>query len=156
MELLGCLTQEFQKKKSTREGVAVIGDDTGIITIKFREEQLNISNKVGTPLLIRNGIIVMENGHMKLLVDRWGKLTDKLIDADLEGFNFQVRDDVDKSQMEYELIVLNNDDANNHMGNENQSNIHPMQNNNGPFSNHMKMNPMYPRGGRRRGGRGRR
>lgn len=37
--------------------------------------QLELPDVVNTPLLIRNAKIQMEEGHMRLAVDRWGKIS---------------------------------------------------------------------------------
>lgn len=37
--------------------------------------QLELPDVVNTPLLIRNAKIKMEEGHMRLAVDKWGKIS---------------------------------------------------------------------------------
>lgn len=38
-------------------------------------QQLELPDVVNTPLLIRNARVKMEEGHMRLVVDRWGKIS---------------------------------------------------------------------------------
>lgn len=37
--------------------------------------QLDLPDVVNTPLSIRNAKVKMEEGHMRLVVDRWGKIS---------------------------------------------------------------------------------
>ncbi|PHJ22890.1 nuclear factor nf7 [Cystoisospora suis] len=65
----------FPSGRVSREGHVVVGDSQALITLKLVDSQLDLPDAEGSCLLIRNGLITMEEGHMKLLVDRWGKIT---------------------------------------------------------------------------------
>ncbi|KAL8448955.1 hypothetical protein Emag_003807 [Eimeria magna] len=52
----------------------------------------------------------MEEGHMRLIVDRWGKISDARND-DFKDFNFSVCTAKDMSEQEYELVELAESEA---------------------------------------------
>ncbi|PFH38129.1 nuclear factor NF7 [Besnoitia besnoiti] len=120
----------FHSGRTSREGHMVVGDDSAIITLKLVDQQLDLPDAEGTPLLIRNGLISMENGHMKLVVDRWGKIISDIPETEKASFNFTVDSSRDMTATEYELVVLNEEGEGDSM-------------------------PPPGRGGRGRGGRGR-
>ncbi|KFG48520.1 nuclear factor NF7, partial [Toxoplasma gondii VAND] len=120
----------FPSGRTSREGHMVVGDESAVITLKLVDQQMELPDVEGTPLLIRNGLISMEEGHMKLVVDRWGKIISDIPEAEKESFNFTVNSARDMSATEYELVVLKED------GEEGESGA-------------------APGGGRGRGGRGR-
>ncbi|KEP65685.1 UNVERIFIED_CONTAM: nuclear factor NF7 [Hammondia hammondi] len=120
----------FPSGRTSREGHMVVGDESAVITLKLVDQQMELPDVEGTPLLIRNGLISMEEGHMKLVVDRWGKIISDIPEAEKDSFNFTVNSTRDMSATEYELVVLKED------GEEGESGA-------------------APGGGRGRGGRGR-
>ncbi|KAL8438090.1 hypothetical protein ACSSS7_000455 [Eimeria intestinalis] len=89
-----------------KRGTMVVGDDEAIITLKYANgQQLELPDVVNTPLLVRNAKVKMEDGHMRLIVDRWGKISDARND-DFKDFNFSVCTAKDMSEQEYELVDL--------------------------------------------------
>lgn len=94
-----------------REGILVVGDSEGTIMLKLTQDQLNIKDDVGTPMIIRNAKVEMNNGHMILCVNRWGKIETN-VDGD-EDFDFIVQEGNDMSSTEFELVVLDNMPDNN-------------------------------------------
>jgi len=74
----------------------VCGDDSGVVTIRLRPEQLPV--EVDQVLRIQNGKTVMVKGHIHLEVDKWGKVA-KVEDAEA----FEVKTDKDITAVEYEL-----------------------------------------------------
>ncbi|CBZ56069.1 hypothetical protein NCLIV_064950 [Neospora caninum Liverpool] len=100
----------FPSGRTSREGHMVVGDDGAVITLKLVDQQMELPDAEGTPLLIRNGLISMEEGHMKLVVDRWGKIISEIPEAEKDSFKFTVNGARDMSATEYELVVLKDGD----------------------------------------------
>lgn len=92
--------------KTRKEGYLVVGDEQAVVTFKVADQQLELPAAVGQPLLIRNASIAMEEGHMKLVVDRWGKVTADIPEEELSQFPSHVNKGVDMSATEYELVVV--------------------------------------------------
>lgn len=136
-----------------KRGTMVVGDDEAIITLNLEAQQLELPDVVNTPLLIRNARIQMEEGHMKLVVDRWGKISDARGD-DFKDFNFSVCTARDMSEQEYELVELAGSDADTPDGLEGGSSSSIAQG----FSGRGRRGPLMTGRGRAgfRGGRGRR
>ncbi|CDJ65264.1 hypothetical protein, conserved [Eimeria necatrix] len=88
-----------------KRATMVVGDDEAMITLNLEGVQLELPDVVNTPLLIRNAKIQMEEGHMRLAVDRWGKISDARND-DFKDFNFSVCTARDMSEQEYELVHM--------------------------------------------------
>ncbi|KAL8271332.1 hypothetical protein Esti_004771 [Eimeria stiedai] len=93
-----------------KRGTMVVGDDEAIITLNLEGQQLELPDVVNTPLLVRNAKVKMEEGHMRLIVDRWGKISDARND-DFKDFNFSVCTAKDMSEQEYELVELAESEA---------------------------------------------
>lgn len=77
----------------------VVGDETGIVTVRLRAEadaQLSVCTP-GTSLRVQNGTVRMVKGHVCLVIDKWAVL--KLADKTLE---FEVLVSKDVSGVEYE------------------------------------------------------
>uniref|UniRef100_A0A0G4GFD3 Single-stranded DNA binding protein Ssb-like OB fold domain-containing protein n=1 Tax=Chromera velia CCMP2878 TaxID=1169474 RepID=A0A0G4GFD3_9ALVE len=83
-----------------RIGEAIAGDDTGIVTLTLRNEQIDVC-AVGAPIVIRNGKVEMFKGHIRLEVDKWGKIV-----ASEEALEFEVNKENDVSATEYELVPV--------------------------------------------------
>lgn len=75
----------------------VVGDDTGIITSRFHPDQLSHA-KIGNWLRMQNARIGMFKGHIRVEVDKWGKL------ADHEKQDWEVNKSHDVSSTEFELV----------------------------------------------------
>jgi len=75
----------------------VVGDDTGVVTARFLEDQLSFA-KVGKSLRMQNARVAMFQGHIRVECDKWAKL------ADHEGQTFTVDIKNDISSTEFELV----------------------------------------------------
>ncbi|CDJ31161.1 uncharacterized protein EMH_0034910 [Eimeria mitis] len=133
--------------QTIKRATMVVGDDEAMITLNLEGAQLELPDVVNTPLLIRNAKVEMEDGHMRLAVDKWGKISDAR-DDDFKDFNFSVCTTRNMSEQEYELVHMSGgDDANE--GNGGRSGGGP------PFGGRGRNMRGRGRGGFR-GGRGRR
>ena len=74
----------------------VIGDDTGIVTLRLR---MTDACKPGSTLVLRNSRVSMLKGRLRLEVDKWGK-----IHAAETPALFTVNCSKDISAVEYELV----------------------------------------------------
>eukprot|EP01103_Thecamoeba_quadrilineata_P002242 TRINITY_DN12232_c0_g1_i1.p2 TRINITY_DN12232_c0_g1~~TRINITY_DN12232_c0_g1_i1.p2 ORF type:complete len:143 (+),score=24.49 TRINITY_DN12232_c0_g1_i1:24-431(+) len=77
---------------------AVVGDQTGIITLTARNEQINLVVP-GNTIVVRNAKIIMFKGFMRLEVDKWGK-----IENAAEPATFDINESHNMSSVEYELV----------------------------------------------------
>eukprot|EP01102_Stenamoeba_stenopodia_P005654 TRINITY_DN1639_c0_g1_i1.p2 TRINITY_DN1639_c0_g1~~TRINITY_DN1639_c0_g1_i1.p2 ORF type:complete len:148 (-),score=28.18 TRINITY_DN1639_c0_g1_i1:40-483(-) len=93
---------EKQRADGTKIRVAeaVIGDQTGVITLTARNAQIDVLIP-GATLVIRNAKIDMYRGFMRLAVDKWG-----LIKTAPEPATFDVLTTNDLSSVEYELVTV--------------------------------------------------
>ena len=71
----------------------VLGDDTGIVTLRSTEQC-----KPGSTLVLRNSRVSMFRGRLRLEIDKWGKL------ASADSASFSVNCAKDISAVEYELV----------------------------------------------------
>jgi len=123
---------------------AVVGDESGTIVFTVRgKEQIN-KVKEGKHLIIRNAKIEMFKSYMRLAVDIWG-----LIEDDPNQTVKNVKEDVNMSNEEYELVDPNTNDDNA----QNANNNSPSGANNGNAGGGQVTS--RGRRGRGRGGRGR-
>eukprot|EP00922_Rhytidocystis_sp_ex-Travisia-forbesii_P060880 GHVS01090308.1.p1 GENE.GHVS01090308.1~~GHVS01090308.1.p1 ORF type:complete len:579 (+),score=110.08 GHVS01090308.1:136-1872(+) len=99
--------------RRTKFAFLVVGDETGMVTLKAVNEQIDICQlfENESAIVVRNAKIDMSDGHMRLLVDRWGKIANR-VDGDEPSadYEFSVKEDNDMSSTEYELVVLQDDD----------------------------------------------
>jgi replication factor A1 len=79
---------------------AVVGDQTGCITLTARNDQID-ALVPGTTVVVRNAKIDMFKGFMRLAVDKWGSLKR----AEHQE-TYQVKSENNLSQIEYELVDL--------------------------------------------------
>jgi replication factor A1 len=77
---------------------AVVGDETGIVTMSLYGEQASLCT-IGAVLRLQNAHVKMIKGHIRLVVDKWGTM--KAAD---EAESFEVDDKTDFSATEYELV----------------------------------------------------
>lgn len=77
----------------------IVGDETGTIVFTARNEQVEFT-QVGAFLTLRNAKIDMFRGSMRLAVDQWGKV------EKAEGVSFEVKEDNNLSEIEYELVTV--------------------------------------------------
>lgn len=87
----------FSNVRQVRIAECVVGDQTGVIVLTARNEQVDLV-KEGATLILRNAKIDMFRGSMRLAVDRWGRV------EVTEPSNFTVKEDNNLSLVEYELV----------------------------------------------------
>eukprot|EP00921_Rhytidocystis_pertsovi_P001550 GHVQ01002642.1.p1 GENE.GHVQ01002642.1~~GHVQ01002642.1.p1 ORF type:complete len:503 (+),score=89.50 GHVQ01002642.1:130-1638(+) len=100
-------------RKFGKYGALVVGDDSAIIGLRVSADHLELCESLapGMPVVVRNSKIDMSDGHMKLLVDRWGKISTTIDEEDLHEFSFTINESVDISRAEYELVVTDDMDS---------------------------------------------
>ena len=74
---------------------AVVGDETGVITMSLWEDQIDGIHE-GDVLVVNNGYISLVQGHMRLNVGKYG--SKEVIDEDIGDVN----EGLDMSEKEYE------------------------------------------------------
>merc|ERR1712113_586591 len=79
---------------------ALAGDSTGTVIVSIHENQ-NKGLSKGTTFTIQNGSVRMIKSHIRVLVDKWGKL--EATSDELEGEVDQSTEN-NKSATEYELV----------------------------------------------------
>jgi len=77
----------------------VAGDETGIVQVRLKDELADHLD-VGDVLAIRNGRVMISKSHIRLEVDRWGKITKE--DASLVT---EINEENDISAHEYIMKV---------------------------------------------------
>ncbi|CEL94242.1 unnamed protein product [Vitrella brassicaformis CCMP3155] len=95
------LEKDRQDGSKMRIGEAIAGDDTGMVTLTLRGEQIETCQP-GKTIVVRNGKIQMFKGHIRLEVDKWGKI----VQAEEEA-KFEINEGNDVSSTEYELVTIN-------------------------------------------------
>eukprot|EP00922_Rhytidocystis_sp_ex-Travisia-forbesii_P060881 GHVS01090309.1.p1 GENE.GHVS01090309.1~~GHVS01090309.1.p1 ORF type:complete len:582 (+),score=116.24 GHVS01090309.1:137-1882(+) len=143
------LIQDVARRDGRRTKFAflVVGDETGVVTLKAVNEQIDICQRFEneSAIVVRNAKIDMSDGHMRLLVDRWGKIENRVDGDEPSDYDFCAKEDHDMSSTEYELVVLRDEEQ--------------MKRDDGmvvPVGGRRGGDRRGPRGGRmgRRGGRG--
>ncbi len=74
---------------------AVVGDETGVITMSLWEDQANLINE-GETIYVDNGYISLVRGHLRLNVGKYGSI--KKSEEEIEEIN----EDLDMSAEEHE------------------------------------------------------
>lgn len=74
------------------------GDDSGTVVLSLREEQSKGVTS-GSTVTVQNGSVTMVKGHVRVVVDKWGK-----IEQSEEAFEGEVNKDKNVSSTEYELV----------------------------------------------------
>ncbi|EAL67753.1 hypothetical protein ACTFIW_006516 [Dictyostelium discoideum] len=89
----------IEKNKDKKEMIseAVVGDETGTIILTVKNEQNDVVQP-GNTIILRNGIIKVFNGFMRLYVNIWGNIKLSPTPSD-----FVVNNSNDLSAIEYEL-----------------------------------------------------
>lgn len=76
----------------------VVGDASGVVTVRLRgEEQVKLGTE-GKSLILRNAHVKMVNGFINMQVNQWGK-----IEVNEESLDFEPKSSKDVSATEYEL-----------------------------------------------------
>jgi len=75
----------------------VVADETGCLTSRFLRDQLQFA-KVGKTLRLQNARVGMFQGHIRVEVDKWGKL------AEYEQQSWAANTKNDISATEFELV----------------------------------------------------
>jgi len=84
----------------TRIAECLVGDSTGSVILTARNDQID-KVQIGKAIIIRNAKVDMFKGFMRLAVDKWGK-----IELSNEPANFQPNTDNNLSNIEYELVTV--------------------------------------------------
>merc|ERR1712232_758365 len=77
------------------------GDTSGTVIVSLREDQKSVAVK-NNCLDIRNGGVKMVKGHIRVAVDKWGKLEVTTEDTD---FQVEKANERNVSSTEYELVA---------------------------------------------------
>ncbi|CAD5180659.1 uncharacterized protein At4g28440 [Musa acuminata AAA Group] len=83
--------------RQMRIAECLVGDETGMILVTARNEQVDMMTP-GTTLILRNAKIDMFKGSMRLAVDKWGRI------EVTDPADFTVKEDNNLSLVEYELV----------------------------------------------------
>lgn len=78
----------------------VCGDESGVVTVSFRGDEINDILEVGASLRMQNAHVRMIKGCIRLVADKWAAF--KVADV---PHTFEVSDKNDISATEYELVV---------------------------------------------------
>lgn len=92
---------------SLRVAEAIVGDDTGVIVLSAKNEQIDVVKR-GATIVVRNGRVDVFNKKMRLRVDNWGLLQSfengkKSTTVPLSD-SFTVNTENNVSQKEYETV----------------------------------------------------
>jgi len=87
----------------TRIAECLVGDNTGCVILTARNDQIDRAQP-GKTIFVRNAKVDMFKGFMRIAVDKWGK-----IEASNEPATFQVNTDNNLSNIEYELVTVDNE-----------------------------------------------
>ncbi len=87
------ITTRYGETKHVTE--AIVGDETGIITMSLWEEQADLVEE-GETIYVDNGYISLVRGHMRLNVGKYGSI--KKSEENIE----EVNEDMDMSAQEHE------------------------------------------------------
>jgi replication factor A1 len=90
--------KEVETKGGTKIMECQVGDATGLITCSLKPEQTSVFAK-DKVVVFRNARILMVKGHIRLMVDKWGK-----IEAGDEDDKVETVGDKDVSSTEFELV----------------------------------------------------
>lgn len=77
---------------------AVLGDDTGVVTFRLRDQKYVDMCKVGSSVVVQNARISMVKGHIHVIIDKWGVMR-----AAEKAWEFELKKDKDMTSTEYEL-----------------------------------------------------
>ena len=83
-----------------RQAECVVGDEQGVIDMLAINDQID-KVKIGEVITVRNGLakVLKETGHIKLIVDKWGKV------ETAQGVNIgNINLSNNISAVEYELV----------------------------------------------------
>lgn len=91
---------EVEGKGASKIFELVIGDKTGKITCSLKEAQADMMKSLPASkvCMFRNARVIMVKGHMRLVVDKWGKI-DYCPETEIETVG-----DKDVSTTEFELV----------------------------------------------------
>lgn len=78
----------------------VCGDSSGVVTLHLKPAQF-LPCEVGKYIRVQNAFVRMKKGHVRVEVDKWGKVSQAEPDAP-----FEVNKEVDVSATEYELAPV--------------------------------------------------
>lgn len=97
--MLKCVKCEEVEAGAAKMWEAVLGDDTGVVTFRLRDSTHADLCKPGSSLRIQNAKVVMFNGRIRVVADKWSVL--KTAD---EKLDFEPKTAKDISETEFELV----------------------------------------------------
>jgi ssDNA-binding replication factor A large subunit len=86
-------------KSGTKVQEFVVGDNTGIVTLRLTGDEIEAASKEGTMIEVRNAVVRMLKGFVKLQVGKWGKVS-----KHEGGQDVTPKKEKDLSAVEYELV----------------------------------------------------
>lgn len=92
-------TKEVEAKGAVTIAEAMAGDATGTVMLSLRDKQKDFA-KVGSTIILRNASVKMVSGHVRIVVDKWGKIED----SEEAVEEVATADDKNISATEYELV----------------------------------------------------
>jgi len=90
--------KEVEGTKGQKFFEVLAGDDSGVVILSLREEQCKGLSS-GKTVDVRNGAVKMIGGHVRMAVDKWGK-----IEESSEALEGEVNKDKNVSSTEFELV----------------------------------------------------
>jgi len=60
------------KKDAPKMWLAVLGDDTGVVSFRLRDQKYVDMCKAGSSVVVQNARISMVKGHAHVIIDKWG------------------------------------------------------------------------------------
>eukprot|EP00746_Dinoflagellata_sp_MGD_P087078 gnl/MRDRNA2_/MRDRNA2_34561_c0_seq1.p1 gnl/MRDRNA2_/MRDRNA2_34561_c0~~gnl/MRDRNA2_/MRDRNA2_34561_c0_seq1.p1 ORF type:complete len:347 (-),score=89.45 gnl/MRDRNA2_/MRDRNA2_34561_c0_seq1:31-1071(-) len=99
LKCVSCKEVQVEGRENSSIWEAVVGDETGILTLQLRNEDQAKLCEVGASLRMQNAKTVMIKGHIRVAVDKWAVLKK----AD-EVVSFEPKASNDMSAVEFELV----------------------------------------------------
>ena len=101
---------DIQRLDGTRVAIAdfIVGDDSGVIKMRLRNEKYIDMLQEGQTIITRNCKIPVVNGHMRMIVDAFGK-----IEISREKLVGEVAKDKDLSAAQYDNFSMKTGQTNN-------------------------------------------
>lgn len=92
---------EVVETKAGKFWEVLCGDPSGTVVVSLREHQKDVATK-GAIIALRNAATKMVTNHVRLAVDKWGKI--EACDEEMEG-EVEMSPEKNVSSTEYELVV---------------------------------------------------
>lgn len=99
LKCVSCREVQLQGAGSARIWEAVLGDETGIVTVQLRNEEQAKLCEAGASLRMQNAKTVMIKGFIRVAVDKWAVLK-----KHHEAVSFEPKTSKDISATEFEMV----------------------------------------------------